>query len=74
MRTLSWGFPTRIDTNRAVQPQEMARGLTFRFKDGEILYTVLHCSERKCADQLRGYRAAILCLCFHIRNILRGIS
>ena len=26
----SWGFPTRSDTNRAVQPQKMARGLKFR--------------------------------------------
>ena len=24
------GFPTRSDTNRAVQPQKMARGLKFR--------------------------------------------
>ena len=26
----SSGFPTRFDTNRAVQPQKMARGLKFR--------------------------------------------
>ena len=26
---LSWGFPTRSHTNRAVQPQKMARGLKF---------------------------------------------
>ena len=26
------GFPTRSDTNRAVQPQKMARGLIFRIK------------------------------------------
>ena len=29
------------DTNRAVQPHKMARGLVFRFKEGEILRTVL---------------------------------
>ena len=27
--TGSSGFPTRSDTNRAVQPQKMARGLEF---------------------------------------------
>ena len=29
-QNLSSGFPTRSDTNRAVQRQKMARGLTFR--------------------------------------------
>ena len=28
-RKRSLGFPTRFDTNRAVQPQKMARGLKF---------------------------------------------
>ena len=42
------GFPTRFDTNFAVQPQKMARGLKFRNL----------CSENKGADQLPGYCAA----------------
>ena len=29
-------FPTRSDTNQAVLPQEMARGLKFRIKEGEL--------------------------------------
>ena len=32
---MSSGFPTRSDTNRAVQPQKMARGLKFRIKEVE---------------------------------------
>ena len=28
---LSMGFPTKPDTNRAVQPQKIARGLNFQF-------------------------------------------
>ena len=57
------GFPTRSDTNRAVQPQNMARGLKFRIKIEEELY--YPCSENNGADQLRGY-AADLRLCFRI--------
>ena len=62
--SLSSGFPTRSDTNRAVQPQKMARGLKFRFKEVEELH--YPCSENKGADQLRGYREADLRLCFRI--------
>ena len=58
------GFPTRSDTNRAVQPQKMARGLKFRVSEVRRLY--YQCSENKGADQLRGYRMADLCLCFRI--------
>ena len=57
-------FPTRPDTNRAVQPQKMAIGLKFRIKNVEGLYYL--CSENKGADQLRGYREADLGLCFRI--------
>ena len=60
----SSGFPTRSDTNRAVQPQNMARDLKFRIKVVEGLY--YPCSENKGADQLRGYREADLRLCFRI--------
>ena len=60
----SSGFPTRSDTNRSVQPQQMVRGLKFRMKVIEGLYYPF--SENKGADQLRGYREADLRLCFRI--------
>ena len=59
-----FGFPTRSDTNQALQPQKMARGLKFRIKIGKGLYYLS--SENKGYDQLRGYREADLRLCFHI--------
>ena len=37
---MSSGFPTRSDTNRAVQPQKIIRGLKFRIKEVEGLYDV----------------------------------
>ena len=49
-----WGFQTRLDTNLAVQPQRMARGLKPQIYVVEGLYH--QCSERK----------ADLCLCFRI--------
>ena len=55
---------TRSDTNQAVQPLEMARGL-------EILYLLYYpSSENKGADQLRGYREADLRLCFRLCKML----
>ena len=50
MRKLVYGVPTRSDTNRAVQPQKMARGLKFGIKVVEGLYYPY--SENKGADQL----------------------
>ena len=50
------GFPTRSDTNRAVQPQKMASGWKFRIQEVEGFY--YPCSENKGADQLGGYREA----------------
>ena len=38
MRKQSSGFPTRSDTNWAVQSQNMARGLKFRIQKGEGVY------------------------------------
>ena len=64
MRNWSSRFHTRSDTNQAVQPHKMARGLKFRIKEVEGLYYL--CSENKGADQLRGYREADLRLCFRI--------
>ena len=63
MRKRVFGFPTRSDTSRAVQPQ-MTRGLKFRIQEVEELY--YPCSENKGADQLRSYGAADLRLCFCI--------
>ena len=61
---MSSGFPTRSQSNRAVQPQKMARGLKFRILVVEGLYYPYN--ENKGADQLRSYCAADLHLCFRI--------
>ena len=68
MRKPTFWFPTRCDTNQAVQPQKMTRGLTFGIEEVEGLY--YPCSENKGADQLRGYREADLRLCFRICKTL----
>ena len=57
-------FPNRSDTNRPVQTQKRARSLKFRIQVEEELY--YPSSEKKGADQLRGYREADLRLCFRI--------
>ena len=59
-----FGVSDSSDTNRAVQPQKMARVLKFRILVKEGLYYLS--SENKGADQLRGYREADLRLCFRI--------
>ena len=68
MRKPTFWFPTRSDTNQAIQIQKMARGLKFRIQEVEGLY--YPCSENKGADQLRGYREADLRLCFRICKTL----
>ena len=68
MRKPTFWFPTRSDTNQAVQLQKMDRGLKFRIQKEEGLY--YPCSENKGAHQLRGYREADLRLCFRICQIL----
>ena len=68
MRKPTFLFPTWSDTNQAVQPLKMARGLKFRIKEEEGLY--YRCSENKGADQLRGYREADLRLYFRICKML----
>ena len=60
----SSGFPNWSNTNQAVQPHKMARGLKFGNSEEEGLKNL--CSENKGADQLRGYREADLRLCFRI--------
>ena len=62
MRKLTFWFPTRSDTIKALQIQKMARGLKFRIYKVEGLYYL--CSENKGADQLRSNREADLRLCF----------
>ena len=52
-QNLSSGFQTMADTNRAVQPQEMARSLTCRIKEVEGLYYLW----RRTAG---GHRSALL--------------
>ena len=61
-------FPTRSDSNRAVQPQKMARSLKFQmYVEGELYYPS---SENKRADQLLDYREADLRLCFRLCRLL----
>ena len=68
MRKPTFWFPTRSDTNQAVQLQKMAGGFKFRIYKEEGSYYL--CSENKGADQLRGYREADLRLCFSICKTL----
>ena len=56
---LSLGFPTRSNTNQAVQPQKMARGLKFWILGAKGLFYL--CIENK-ADQLHDYPEAGLCI------------
>ena len=53
---------TWSDTNRAVQPQKMARGLKFRIDVVEEVY--YPCSENKGADQLIYVFVFALCYSF----------
>ena len=55
VRKRSSGFPTRSDTNRAIQSRKISRCLKFRIYEVEGLY--YPCSENKGAD---------LRLCFRI--------
>ena len=61
-------FPTRSDTNRAVQAQKIDRNLNFRILEEEEAY--YPCSENKDTGQLRGYRDTDLHLCFCICRLL----
>ena len=61
---MSSGFLTRSVTDRAVQPQKMARGLKFQIKKVKGLYYL--CMENKGDDQLYGFSKADLRLYFCI--------
>ena len=54
----------RVSDPVGVQPQKMAREIELWIKEEEGLYYL--CSENNGADQLCGYRAADLRLCFCI--------
>ena len=60
-------FPTRSDTNRAVQAKKMARDWKFWIYKVEELYC--SCSENKGADRLRSYCEADLRLCFRLGRL-----
>ena len=64
VRKSVFGVLTRSNTNRAVQPQKMARGLQFRILKAEGLY--YPSGENKDTDQLPAYHEADLHICFHI--------
>ena len=65
MRKPVFGVSDKSNTNQAVQPQKMARGLKFHIYKVEGLFYPY--SETNGADQLRSsYCAADLRLCFHI--------
>ena len=63
-QNLSSGFQTRSDTNWAVKPQTVARGLKF-----PILLEVDVKSKYKSADCLREYYSADLLLLFCIPKV-----
>ena len=65
-KNLSSRFPTRSDTNRAIQPQKMTRGLKFWIYLEDGLYN--QCSENKDDDLLCGYRIADLPLFSHMQK------
>ena len=68
LRKQVFGVSTWPDTNRAAQPQKMARDLKFQIKKEEGLHYLF--SENKGADQLRGNHEANLRLCFRICKTL----
>ena len=47
---LSLGFGTRVDSNRPVQPQKLARLLKFRIKKLEVLYYLGSQQQRRWSD------------------------
>ena len=61
-KNLPLGFPNSSNTNRAVQPQEMARGFKFQIREVDGLYYL--CCANKGADQLQCHHAADPHLCF----------
>ena len=67
-KTNNLGFPTRSDSNQAVQSQKIARSFKFRMKEEEGLYYPYR--ENKGADQLCSYCTADLRLCFRLCILL----
>ena len=57
-------YLARSDTNRAVWPQKMAKGFTFRILEVQGFQYL--CSKNKHADQLHGSQASdlrLFCIC-----------
>ena len=64
---LSLRFQGRSDTFRAVPLKMMVRGLKFSDLGSRgIVLSIILCKENKSADQLGGFLAADLRLCFRI--------
>ena len=62
-RTPVFGLPTRSDTNWAVRPQKMARGLKFRIKE-EVLYSLWRSEIEAYAKSRFSHDAAhTACIC-----------
>ena len=63
-QNLFWGFPTRSNTNQAVQLQEMARGLELQIKKKEGLYYLIYVAKTKavisCAVTSRAVTAQLI--------------
>ena len=54
MRKPVFGFLTRSNTNQAVQPQKMVRGLKFKIKEEGGLHYLPVCSKNNGVEQLCG--------------------
>ena len=59
-KNLSLGFPIRSNTNQAVQPQKIARGLKFQIVEVKGLYYL--CSKNKASIQLCDVTAQLICI------------
>ena len=57
---LSLGISNQVNTNWAVQPQKLVRGLKFGIEEVEEL--IFYMTKNKGADQLRSYRTVNLLL------------
>ena len=58
------GILTSSDTNQAIQPQKMARGVEWDLEGRQGLYYIYLYSDYEVVEQLRRYHAADLRLCF----------
>ena len=61
MRKPTFWFPTWSDTNQAVQLQKMARGLKFRIRKVEELYSTIHVTKTKALISF-GVTTKLICV------------